>query len=141
MTRAGLVADPDAVRPLVHAIVAHAGPRLSVAGDILDYAYLFQSDGDFPFEEKAFDKHIRKTPELLRKARGVLAATEPFDAATLQSRIEEFARAEGLKHGPVSQVLRVAVTGKEIGFSAYETLARIGKEGCLARIDRALGRL
>ena len=71
----------------------------------------------------------------------MLAATEPFDAATLQGRVEEFAQAEGIKHGPVSQILRVAVTGKEVGFGAYETLATIGKEGCLARIDRALGRL
>ena len=69
----------------------------------------------------------------------MVAATEPFDAATLKARVEEFAAAEGVKHGPVSQTLRVAVTGKEVGFGAYETLATLGKERCLARIDRALG--
>ena len=141
LTRAGLVADPDAARPLVRAIVAHAGPRLVVAGDILDYAYFFLPDAEFPYDDKAFDKHVRKAPELLRKARAVLVAAEPFDAATLKARVEEFAVLEGVKHGPVSQMLRVAVTGKEVGFGAYETLATLGKERCSARIDRALGRL
>jgi len=141
VTRAGLAADPDAARPLVSAIVAHAGPRLTVAGDILDYAYIFQSDEGFPYDEKAFDKHVRKAPDLLRKARMILATAEPFEAATIKAGVEEFAAAEGVKHGPVSQMLRVAVTGKDVGFGAYETLATLGKERCLARIDRALGRL
>ncbi len=125
----------------MRAIVAHAGPRLVVAGDILDYAYFFLPDAEFPYDDKAFDKHVRKAPELLRKARAVLVAAEPFDAATLKARVEEFAVLEGVKHGPVSQMLRVAVTGKEVGFGAYETLATLGKERCSARIDRALGRL
>jgi len=34
----------------------------------------------------------------------------------------------------------VAVTGKAVGFSAYETLALLGRQRCLARIDRALER-
>ena len=139
LTRAGLVAEPDAARPLVAQIVAHAGPRLVVAGDVLDYAYFFLPDDRLPYDDKAFDKHIRKAPELLRKARAVLAAAEPFDAATLKARVEEFAAAEGVKHGPVSQMLRVAVTGKEVGFGAYETLATLGKERRSARIDRRWG--
>ncbi len=141
LARAGLAADPDAVRPLVNAVVSHAGPRLITAGDILEFAYLFQADGEFPYDEKAFDKHVRKAADLPWKARALLAATAPFDAATIKARVEEFAAAEGLKHGPVSQLLRVAVTGKEIGFGAYETLEILGKERCLARIDRALGRI
>jgi glutamyl-tRNA synthetase len=76
----------------------------------------------------------------VRKLRGLLADTATFDAATLKSRVEEFAQKEGVKAGPVSQALRVAVTGKDVGFGAYETLATLGKERCLARMDRALGR-
>ena len=40
---------------------------------------------------------------------------------------------------PVSQVLRVATTGKEVGFGTYETLAILGRARYLARIDRAAG--
>jgi glutamyl-tRNA synthetase len=55
--------------------------------------------------------------------------------------VETFAQTEGVKPGPISQMLRVAVTGKEVGFGAYEALAILGKKSCLARIDGALGRL
>jgi glutamyl-tRNA synthetase len=37
--------------------------------------------------------------------------------------------------------VRVAVTGKGVGFGLFDTLAILGKDRCLARIDRALGRL
>jgi glutamyl-tRNA synthetase len=143
LPRAGLAPDPipEAARALAAKIVADAGPRVTVAGDILDYAYLFQADDAFAYEDKAFDKHIRKTTALLQKARAVVVGSEPFDAATIKARVEEFAETEGVKHGPVSQMLRVAVTGKDVGFGAYETLATLGKERCLARIDRALRRV
>jgi glutamyl-tRNA synthetase len=144
LQRAGLVPDPapDAARDLVTRIVTEAGPRLSVVGDILNYADFFLPDDRLPYDEKAFDKHIRKAGSgLLRKARGLLADAAPFDAAVLKGRVEAFAEAEGAKAGPVSQMLRVAVTGKDVGFGAYETLATLGRERCLARIDRALARL
>ena len=73
---------------------------------MLGYADFFTADDRLPYDEKAFDKHIRKTPELLRKGRELLAATEPFDAATIKASLEEFAAAEGVKHGPISQMLR-----------------------------------
>jgi len=145
LQRAGLVTDPipDDVRAMLTQVVTDAGPRLSVAGDILNYAEFFLADDKVPYDDKAFDKHIRKppAPELLGKLRRLLADTATFDAAALKSRVEEFAQNEGVKAGPVSQALRVAMTGKEIGFGAYETLATLGKVRCLARLDRALGRL
>ena len=56
----------------------------------------------------------------------------------LETLIQEFAQTEGVKLNDINQPLRVAVTGKAIGFSAYETLALLGRERCLERIDRAL---
>ncbi|HEY1375353.1 MAG TPA: glutamate--tRNA ligase family protein, partial [Gemmataceae bacterium] len=141
LRRAGLVADPvpDAVRATVARVVTEAGPRLVVAGDILAYDFFFIPDDRLAYDEKALDKHLRKppSPALLPRLRGVIAAAEPFDAAMLKAAVEAFAAAEGVKPGPLSQVLRVATTGKEIGFGTYETLAILGRERCLARIDRA----
>ena len=71
----------------------------------------------------------------------MVAAADPFDAATLKQKTEELAAAEGGKPGPLSNVLRVAVTGKEVGFSAYDTFAILGRERCLARIDQALSKI
>jgi glutamyl-tRNA synthetase len=58
---------------------------------------------------------------------------------TLKTKIEDFIQAKQAKPIPVTQTLRVAVTGKEVGFGIYETLAILGRERCLRRIDRALG--
>ena len=58
-----------------------------MAGDILDYADFFLPDDRLPYDDKAFDKHIRKPPEAeacCGSSRSVVAATEPFDAATLE---------------------------------------------------------
>jgi glutamyl-tRNA synthetase len=143
LQRAGLMPDAPvgAEREFVTRIVTEAGPRMVVAGDILNYTDFFAADDRLPYDDKAFDKHVRKppSPELLAKARGLMAGIMTFDAATLKAAVEEFATAEGAKPGPVSQTLRVAVTGKDVGFGTYETLAILGKERCLARIDRALG--
>ncbi len=137
--RAGLVSDPvpESVRATLAQVVTEAAHRLAVAGDILEYAYFFQPDDGFPYDEKAFDKHVRQ----LRQLRGLVAAADPFDAATLKQRVEGYAVEQGLKPGPLSQTLRVAVTGVDKGFGTYETLAILGKDRCLARIDRTLRRV
>jgi glutamyl-tRNA synthetase len=143
--RAGLVADPPSpeVQATVTSIVREAGPRIIVAGDILNYADFFIADDRLPYDEKAVEKHLRKppAPPLLRKLRDLLAATDPFEPSTLKERVGRLAEAEQAKPGPVSQTLRVAVTGKDIGFGTYETAAILGKDRCLRRIDRALGLL
>jgi len=38
----------------------------------------------------------------------------------------------------IVHAVRVAVTGKAVGFGLFDTLAILGRERCLARIDRAL---
>jgi len=145
LIHAGLVTEPVAadMRQLVSRVVTEAGPRIVVAGDILDYDFFFLPDDRVTYDEKAVEKHLRKppAPTLLPKLRTAVASAGPFDAATLKSRVEEFAQAEAVKPGPVSQMLRVATTGKEVGFGTYETLAILGRERCLARIDRALARI
>jgi glutamyl-tRNA synthetase len=145
LQRAGLVPDPAPaeVRAMLKQVVADAGPRIVVAGDILDYSDFFLADDQLPYDDKAFEKHVRKPPgpELLRKLRGVVASAEPFDAETLKHLVGNFAQAENARPGPISQTLRVAVTGKDVGFGTYETLAILGRDRCLARIDRALARV
>ena len=51
-----------------------------------------------------------------------------------------FLQAQGIQLRQIQQAVRVAVTGKGVGFGLYETLAILGKEHSLARIDRALAR-
>jgi glutamyl-tRNA synthetase len=139
LVRAGLQAEPisDEQRSLVTRIVTEAGPRMIVAGDILNYDDFFLPDDRLPYDEKAVEKHLKKDPGQLSKLRELIATVNPFDAASLKKAVEEFAQAAGMKPGAVSQTLRVAVTGKEVGFDAYATLAIVGRERCLNRIDKA----
>jgi glutamyl-tRNA synthetase len=143
LVRAKLIPDPpdDATRARVREIVQAAGERLRIAGDILDYTDFFTADDQLPIDDKAFDKRIRK-PE---KARTLLAAVrtslenaQAFDAPGLERLVQDFVQAQGVELGDVIHALRVAVTGKAVGFGLYETLAILGKQRCLARIDRAL---
>jgi len=119
-------------------IVNEIGPRLTVAGDILNYDAMFLADDQLSFDEKALDKHVRKARDLFDKARQVVADCEPFDPPTLKSRMEQLAQAEGTKIGQISQMLRVAVTGKEVGFGSFETMAILGRDRCQRRMDRAI---
>jgi glutamyl-tRNA synthetase len=146
LEKAGLVDTPagESLGPKLRQIVEAAGERIKVAGDVLDYAFFFQADDSFPFDEKTFDKRLRKPPEalaLLAKLKNTLTAAPSFDAAALEKLIQDFVQQEGIQLGQIIHALRVAVTGKAIGFGLYETLAILGRTACAARIDLALARL
>jgi glutamyl-tRNA synthetase len=143
LQRAKLVADPPScdTGPYVTRILEAAGDRLKVAGDILDFEDFFAADDRLAYDEAAFEKRLRKPAgarELLRKYRNELANAEPFTAERLEQLTHAFVEAEGIKIGDIVHAIRVAVTGKAVGFGLFDTLAILGRERCLARIDRAL---
>jgi glutamyl-tRNA synthetase len=145
LERAGLIVTPanaDAVATVTQ-IVRAASDRIKVAGDILDYADFFTPDERLPYDEKAFDKRIRKPAEavpLLRKFLDRLPGAELGDAAAWEQFVNDFIQAEGVQLGQIVHALRVAVTGKAVGFGLYDILAVLGKERSRRRIERALQR-
>ncbi len=142
---AGLVAVPPACEtgPLVSQILTAAGDRVKVAGDILDYDDFFLADDSLPYDEAAFDKRIRQ-PEnglpLLTRVRELLALVDDFQPAPLEATIKQWLAAEGIGMGQIIHALRVATTGKAVGFGMFETLSILGKDRVLHRIDLAIGR-
>ena len=70
-----------------------------------------------------------------------LEALTLFDAGTIEKELQDFVQAEGIGHAQIIHGLRIAVTGKTVGFGLFESLEILGKPECLARIDRALARL
>ena len=143
LQRAGWVSDPPPcdAGPYLTQILAAAGDRIKVAGDVLDYADFYIADDRLVYDEKTLDKRLRKAEgatELLTEFRGQLATVEPFAAEELERLLKVFVEAKGVKLGDLVHALRVAVTGKAVGFGLFETLAILGRERCLARIDRAL---
>ncbi len=146
LEKAGLVSAPAAAEQAAKAaaLLQAAGDRLKTAGDILDYPDFFLDDQQLTYDDKALDKRLRKAPEsvqLLAKFKEQLALAPAFDAPSLEKLLHEFVAAQGVKINQIIHALRVAVTGKEVGFGLFDTLALVGKEHCLARIERALGLL
>ena len=146
LQRAGLIStSPDeATRQTVEGILAAAGDRIAIAGDILDYDDFFLPDDQLPYDEKAFEKRLRKpadAAELLQAFRSDLATVEPWESTVLDERLHKFVEQRGISIGQIIHALRVAVTGKGVGFGMFETLALLGRDRSLHRIDRALGRL
>jgi glutamyl-tRNA synthetase len=109
----------------------------------LDYDEFFVADDAFEYDATAFEKRITKPAgavELLARFRDALAQVEPFTAARLEAWMHEWVAAEGIKLGDVVHAVRVAVTGKAVGFGLFDTLSILGHDRCLARIERALAR-
>jgi glutamyl-tRNA synthetase len=55
--------------------------------------------------------------------------------------MQEFVRDEAIGIGQIIHAVRVAVTGKAVGFGMFETLAILGRQRCVTRIDIVLDRL
>ncbi|HEY2828369.1 MAG TPA: glutamate--tRNA ligase [Pirellulales bacterium] len=145
LQRAGLVADPAPCEagPKLTRIVEAAGDRIKVFGDVLDYADFFLPDDKLVYDEKAFDKRVRNTPEaadLLERLKSVISGVEPFEAAALEQALKQFVEQAALQMSSIVHPLRVALTGKGVGFGLFDTMAILGRSACLSRIDRALAR-
>ena len=130
-------------RDRVSRVVEAAGDRLKVAGDIVNYLEFFRDDDAFAYDDKAFDKRVRVAgaPDRLRQFRDELETVASFDAKALETLMHQFIEREATSIGQVIHAVRVAVTGKAVGFGIFDGLAILGREACLVRIDRALARV
>lgn len=140
---AGLVPTPApcAISDQLKKILEAAGERIVVAGDILDYAEFFQDDEEFSYDSAALEKRIVKpaeAQELLQAFAEQLVATDRFDAQALEELLKAFVEQRAIKIGQIIHALRVAVTGKAVGFGMFDTLEILGREACVARIARAV---
>jgi len=85
------------------------------------------------------------TADLTRHALGVarqrLAELPAFDAGSLEQMLRPLVVELELKTGQLFGTLRTAVTGQVVAPPLFQTMAVLGRETCLERIDRALERL
>ena len=146
LQQAGVLStDVDsAQRQKLREILNAAADRIKVAGDILDYTGFFVSGEQLTYDEAAFEKRLRTPPEasgLLKKFGVRLQSLDPFDAPTIEKTLQDFVQEKGIGHAQIIHALRLAATGKTVGFGLFESLAILGKQESLFRIERALGRL
>jgi glutamyl-tRNA synthetase len=76
--------------------------------------------------------------EVLADARAAVAATEPFAAEPLEQALDRVVEARGARKRDVFQAVRVAVTGTTVSPGLPETMAVLGRDESLRRIDSAL---
>jgi glutamyl-tRNA synthetase len=74
----------------------------------------------------------------LKDVRGALAEATSFDEAGVGETLEAVVSARGAKPGQVYQPLRVAISGTTVSPGIFESVALLGREETVGRIDRAL---
>ncbi len=102
-------------------------------------SFLFDGPVDDP---GAFAKTIGRDggASTLAAAREALAGADPFDAATVEAALRAVVEQRGVKPGRVFQPVRVAIAGQTVSPGIFESVALLGRQQTLARIDAALAR-
>jgi glutamyl-tRNA synthetase len=92
------------------------------------------------YDAKAVEKWLKAdgARAILIELRAALAAMAAFGKEPVEALLRSLAERRGLKLARVAQPLRVAVTGSDASPPMHETLAALGKDRVLARIDEAL---
>ncbi|MFK7883720.1 MAG: glutamate--tRNA ligase [Phycisphaerales bacterium] len=110
------------------------------ASSVVGFALV--ADQDIEFEPKAVHKVLikgdRKGLEALKGLRSMVEAIQPFTPDTIEAAVSAHAESSGLGMGKVAQPIRVAVTGTSVSPPLGQTLAILGKDSVLARIDRCV---
>lgn len=93
------------------------------------------------YHEKAAAQHLgAAAAEPLQQLRDGLAALEDWRPEPIHALLQSVAETLGLKMGKVAQPLRVAVSGGPVSPPIDITVALLGRDRTLARLDRALNR-
>jgi glutamyl-tRNA synthetase len=102
-------------------------------------AFIFDGPKEDP---NAFDKVIGSDggSDNLAAARAALADTEPFDLEHVEQALRRVVEERDVKPNKVFQPLRVALSGGTVSPGIFETVALLGREETLRRVDAALAR-
>jgi glutamyl-tRNA synthetase len=101
--------------------------------------FLFEPPVDDP---KAWSKVMKEGSGAMLKAAGeALQAAEPFEPETIEAALAPLLDRFGVKAGKLYQPIRVAITGGAVSPGIFESLAALGREQTLNRLEAAVERL
>jgi glutamyl-tRNA synthetase len=90
-------------------------------------------------DEKAVSRHLTAEGKaMLGELRGALAGHGDWTAQALNGLLNDFAAARSLGLGKIAQPLRVALTGGTVSPPIDATVALLGRQRVLERLDRVL---
>jgi len=94
------------------------------------------------YNDKAVKKQWKTdTATLMQNVIGIIESVEDFNAVALQAPIKNYIIKNELSFGKIMAPLRLAIVGDLKGPDLFEIMALVGKESCLARIERAIVQL
>lgn len=126
-------------------VLALAQDRLKTLADLpLLTSYFFEEptpDWTMAWENKQLKKlSTDETAQLLQQAREALEKSE-FSSAAIQRTLNQLLEVTGQKPGTLFSLIRLAVSWAPFSPALPDTLAAIGKEVAIGRLDRALATL
>jgi glutamyl-tRNA synthetase len=93
-------------------------------------------------DEKAWGKVMKDGAlPLLTEALDALRGTDTFEPPELEASLGRVLAEHDVKPGTLYQPIRVAITGTSVSPGIFESLAALGKERSVERIERAVQRL
>ena len=93
------------------------------------------------FDQEAWEKVMRDgAPERLHAAREALEALDSFEPEQVEAALRSVVERLDVKPKEVFQPIRVAISGTTVSPGIFESVAVLGRDETLARIDRALSR-
>ncbi|HET8701982.1 MAG TPA: glutamate--tRNA ligase [Nitrococcus sp.] len=123
--------------PPVEEVVKSQAQRSKTLLEMAERSLFFYRD-PVEYDAKAARKTFSpQTPELFAKIRAELSALPDWTAESLHGAIMALAQALELKLGDVAQPLRIAVCGGPVSPPIDVTLALLGRETTLRRIEAA----
>jgi glutamyl-tRNA synthetase len=135
LERAG-VETPDEGR-LEQIVIVQRERAKTVREMALNSVFFFRAPESY--DEKAVRKHV--TPEIretLAQAIQALRDLGGWSAESVHTVLNQVCTAQGINLGKLAQPIRIAVCGGTISPPIDATLAILGKEQSLARLDRAM---
>lgn len=91
------------------------------------------------YDQGSWEKVMTKdgVPTVLEAGRGAMEGIETWDVAAVEAALRQIPKSLGIGAGKAFQPLRVAVTGSSVSPPLFESIAALGRERTLARIERA----
>lgn len=104
--------------------------------------FLFVPDDQIDYQPQAVEKVLKKEgnqgASVLRDLRRLLEGGATWEAGALEQQVQSYCSEKNLALGKVAQPLRVAVCGSTVSPPIFHSLAFLGRNRTLARIDRCL---
>ena len=136
---AGGVNVPDDGHDYFRAALTLEQERIKHLIEVPDLMSFFFDDGlDPDVTLMNLNRHdSSETAAALERVRDLMAGLPEFDVSSIEAGLRGLADELAWKHGDLFTPVRIAVTGRKAAPPLFQTMAVLGRERCLARLDRA----